>query len=386
MAKDIIAGQRLFVKLKRVRNRGSVLLGDFVKLVKHFWYLIVLVPLAFAAITVFYALMPENPEYEATAVLTPIDPSGTVSTSVMLSTARSVADDVLSSYTDSEIKVDASEEEVPAGMPASDNLIFCATGDNALECVSVVNALAAQVADSSRAIYAEIDADERKSADEELARRSELFESLKIDNPEQMAGLLSVTPSRSFAYCDFVVSEANEAVDVHAAKSPTRLVLFASLAGFFMALGIIILISLLRQPLISVEDIERLSGLTVLARVKKGSSADLLWVNASSHYGFVPSKVALVPLSRYSAMDSEIESLATSILSSCGKEGPADAVQIVECNASFNSASSVYAAKGADLTILCVRLWRDSAKGLREVLAERKIAAIAPMGIVVLSD
>ena len=100
----------------------------------------------------------------------------------------------------------------------------------------------------------------------------------------------------------------------------------------------------------------------------------------------MPSKVALVPLSRYSAMDSEIESLATSILSSCGKEGPADAVQIVECNASFNSASSVYAAKGADLTILCVRLWRDSAKGLREVLAERKIAAIAPMGIVVLSD
>lgn len=179
-------------------------------------------------------------------------------------------------------------------------------------------------------------------------------------------------------------------------SSMPKTVLAALLAGFFVAICIVIIIDVVKAPIKSRNDIEAVSNLSVIGTIPNLDRGERLLANIRFLREELPSVIAVVPvgLSGGTLTCAELSSAferagiaVTRIKGNPHAEGLnhtrlPGVVALVECAPLSQGMGAAYIAKEADMTILCASEWQDSCKALTFVVEELNFAKAKLGGVV----
>lgn len=193
-------------------------------------------------------------------------------------------------------------------------------------------------------------------------------------------------------------NEATYAVSTSPSIPKTALIAF--LAGLFLAICVVVLIDMIKSPIKSRVDIEETSNLPVIGTIPNRDRGERLLANIRFINDDQPETIAVVPVG-FSGGTLTCAELASAFehggVSTTRVKGNPHAqsfnvaalpeiVTIIECAPLSEGMGAVYIAKGADITILCVREWSDSRKELAAVVEELNFAKAKIGGVVFLTS
>ena len=357
-------------------------LTDLLKLVKRYWIVFLLVPLACVAIGAGSKM--GTTEYVASSTLVANDPSGLVSSDVLVSTAAPIAQNEaceIGRENDVEIEV----ESPVAGSIADKarSLTFTVTGKNREVCEAAANEVAQRSADSASAVFSELD----KDLDEKQAEKRDLaLEVLGKEDPNARALINTIVSDVDYSHCTFTVGET--AVKTTGGVS-SKLIAISLLVGIFLAFGLIVLIDMMRRPIMSRDGVEAISDLPILTWPEASEEGARLWANICFACDDAPSSVAIVPVKSEVAVTAADE-LCDAIrqdgrevaLRENGLAGlDRGSVSVGIFKPLSESVSTAYGAREAEVTVLCARLWKDDLTTLSATLKELAFSGAHVVGI-----
>lgn len=193
-------------------------------------------------------------------------------------------------------------------------------------------------------------------------------------------------------------NEATSAEDI--SPNIVKMAFMALLVGLFFAICFVVVIDMLRTPIKSKSDIESVSGLPVIGVIPNLDRGERLIANIRFIGEKTPSSIAVIPIGYTGAaltcaeLASAFEYSGVAVSRISGNphaEGFSHAtipgmVAIVECAPLSEGMGAVYIAKDTDITILCVSEWRDSRKALAAVMEELRFARAELGGVVFLTS
>lgn len=362
---------------------------DLCQLIRHYWKIAVVAPIAGALIAVLLSVgMP--PKYEATSSITMSDPSGNVTVANLLAVVSDLAQSRIAPY-----EIDGSDIDISSQLgtgAAAQTLTFTVEGSDGVECVELANSIASGVAADAKSVFEAL----------QEANEAGLADLSALNASEDVAAVLSgallqdvLGSSRTFEFCSFAVNEAIEAKDEGAGFS--ILVASGFIVGLFLAVAIIVVIDTVKRPIRGREELECALELPVL---NEGASADLgakLWANIQFSVGDAIDSVCLVPLDGDSAkvcadaLDSTLLQLGKSVQtyevgandSSIAGAEPNE-FSIYCCASISEGVGAAYCAHAALATVICARRWTDSLKSLESTVRELSMAKANVVGIALL--
>ena len=330
--------------------------------------------------------------YEASASITVSDPSDNVSATNMLAVVNDLVQSSVAPYS---VRDSAIEASVKIGTDISaQTLVLTIEAPDKEESLQLVNSIVTSVADEARATFDALqEANEEGLADLSALNTSE-------DVASVLSGSLlqnSLGSDLTFEFCSFMVNEAQDAEGVGAGKA--MMALEGLVGGLFLVLLILVVMDVVRVPIKSREEVEKLFGLPALNPRASGDLGEQLWANTQFATGKGVESVCLVPLSGNSA---EICAPSLRAAAEAAKSRavvfPVDPrekldlpetsgeVAIYQC-ASLNAGmGAAYCAHAASATVVCVRLWKDSLKTLESAMRELAIAKANVVGIAFLGE
>ncbi len=360
-------------------------LYELIKLMRHYWKLIVGVTLscAFAAALISLFVLPHK--YEASATITASDPSGTVPTSSLLAVANNLVQSEIEPYLTkgAEMEVSAQVDTSLASLP----ITITAEGSNEEECVEFVNAIASEATTKAIAVF---------QAFEEANKEGRVDLSV-LSDADDVAGVLSgsllqdvIGTDRTFEFCSFWVTEATHGEE--SGPGMAVLTLLAFFGGLLASILVVIGVDLVKKPIIGRKDVEELTSLPVLNGPFGGEAC--LWANVTFAAEGSPRSLAVVPLShapaqlwaerfvKASASAASFVVLEAAGQGPCGASSERDGAVVTVCPPLSDDAAAVYCAHDAQCTVVLARLWRDSLGELDEVLRELALAQANVIGVV----
>lgn len=370
-------------------GRKVLSLQSLIRLLQHYSKAIIAIVAAFvvAGVVVSFTVMP--PIYEAEATVTVSDPSGSVSTSNMLAIASSIANSEAFEKEDAENDL---EIIIEAGAPSAPQILSIKVqSPSEEECIAMANTLANSVAEKTEVLLSDL----------QNLHESSLTDLRALNNAEDVASVLSgsliqemLGSGETFEFCSFLVNEANGAES--AGLSLIAMIAASFFIGVLASIVMVAVIDGVRRPLRGKEDIVAISGLPIVEGAAGKDWGEGVWVNmALSDLPSPLESVCIAPIGSNEASEcvdalrSSFEALAngdcaTIFRSSCWceKENPT----VFSCNPLCESSMGVLKASDASATVVCVRLWRDSRKALKEALSQLRRARTTLVCIVVFSN
>lgn len=366
-------------------------LQDFKGMLKHYWILFLGLPLmlallAFAASSNF---LPQ--EYEATASVTALDPSGKTNSTSLVSVLK---------MTSNEVKQESNEQSdgdvalvVEMGTGANAQTVtFQATGVSREECLEVANAAANEAAVRAKSAFDDLE----KQYEESVQKRIESVASA-IDSEEDLAFLAqSVIGGTTYSLCSFIVDEAKEPMPVSPSK--TKSVLAGLFVGLFLAAVIVLVRDAYFHPIRSKSQIEDTTGLRVVAWPGVENRGDRLLAASYFSSDSDMKVVSLAPLgcgdcasiaeelvsaAELRGFESSMEVTQEWFLGRCEKT-PGNLIVRVGAPLS-QSVGSLFAYSQSDATFICVKEWVDRVDALEDAISELKMADARIAGIVLVS-
>lgn len=360
-------------------------LGRFVR---QYWKMVALVSaICMLAGGLTSSLLPTK--YEAIASITVSDPSNNVSAANMLAVVNDFVQDGIAAHTASDSRIEASATVGNGG--SSQTLFLTVKSQDSEECVRLANSIVDEAAAESKAIFAELQ-EESEAGLADLAA---------LNTADEVASVLSGTliqeslgTSRMFEFCTFLVSNA-------VAANGSKLGVAASstislIAGFMLAILILIIINALKRP---INDREELEGLVALPVLYEGSCSDIgdrLWANTRLSAKEQVSSICLVPLG-----DLCLAECAESLAHAIEKSGQSanvigvgcddhpsmvmkDGVCVYDCAPLKAGVEAIYCANEASATVICAYMWRDSIGDLERAVRELALIDACIVGVALL--
>lgn len=174
----------------------------------------------------------------------------------------------------------------------------------------------------------------------------------------------------------------------------------ALVIGLFIDLCVIVIIDMVKTPIKSRRDIENTTNLPILGSIPNRDRGERLLANIRFLSDGEPSSIAIVPSGLTGAsltcaeLTSAFEQAGHPVSRVTAKphaqgvnsfEVPG-VVSIIECPPLSEGMGAVYAARDADMTVVCAREWSDSRKQLLSIVDELKFAKANVGGIVFLGS
>ena len=178
-----------------------------------------------------------------------------------------------------------------------------------------------------------------------------------------------------------------------------KLIAIALVLGVFLSICALIVIDAIKQPIKSENDIVTLFDLPIIGRIPNRDRGEKLLANIRFLSEEPLNTIAVIPAGLTGAtltcaeLTSVFEHSGVAVSRTKGNphaEGFKSAalpgiLTIVECPSLSEGIGSVYIAKEADITILCVREWLDSRSSLSNMLDELHLAKANIIGVVYLA-
>lgn len=178
-----------------------------------------------------------------------------------------------------------------------------------------------------------------------------------------------------------------------------KLIAIALVLGVFLSICALIVIDAIKKPIKSENDIVTLFDLPIIGRIPNRDRGEKLLANIRFLSEEPLNTIAVIPAGLTGAtltcaeLTSVFEHSGVAVSRTKGNphaEGFKSAalpgiLTIVECPSLSEGIGSVYIAKEADITILCVREWLDSRSSLSNMLDELHLAKANIIGVVYLA-
>lgn len=347
---------------------------DVLKLVRHYIKMVVIVvvvcTLAGAGLGVAKAGL-GNAEYSAEAVLTISEPTATVAAGELMPLAQAIATNVVAENSNDGVTVSQTYDL------ASRTIAFTAVASSEAESIEAANNAARQTADETAALLQEM-ADQYRSE----IQSEESVEAKELDGTVTF-GLSERNRAAALEMVSFTVNDASQAASNSGKSTVVKYTLVGFLGGVFLALCIVIIIDFARTPLKDRSDVEKNFDLPVLAEGRASEIGSRVWASIQFTADKVPQSVCFLPVDR--SVASSIESaLAEAVIEASGALGGEVAVTV--CPALLDSMEGAYAARDADITVLCAMLWSNSLHEVAETLRELSLARANVGGIVLIAE
>lgn len=311
-------------------------LSDFMRLIRHYLKMVIVVPIVCVVLTIFVLLV-APPTYVAQATLL---------TNGDIALIGGYAQNEAAVFSQNDITV-TSETDV-----AYRTITVEAEGKDYGGCIAAVNAVVLATA----ADYRQVDTTSAVTTNEATTAES-------------------LTPSIP------------------------KTALVALFAGLFLAVFIVVIIDLVKAPIKSRRDVESTADLPVIGTIPDIDRGERLLANIRFSSDEPVTTIAVIPtgLTGATLTCAELTSAfehsgvpVTRIHGNPHAEGfnhvpMPGIVTIVECASLSEGMGAVYIAKETDLTILCVNEWNDSRKKLANVVEELTFAQVNIAGVVLLS-
>ena len=313
-------------------------LGDLVKLLYRNLKLLIILPVAFAIVSVGWSVLTQG-SYTAIASFI---------TSGNLALAQGLASQESMSYSNSDIKVSCSSDS------AIKQVMISATGSDSATCIDTANKVS-----------------------EEAVKKYKTADANVIVSTSEASYAQSNTPSL------------------------LKTVLLAVFAGIFVAICVIVFLDVLKSPIKSRTNAESDSGLPVLGNVPSSEGRERLLANLQFRCGKRPSAIAVVPVGVATTAPVVARELASALESADVRvklvKGsphakkfqvtvPPDAAIVVSCEPLSVGMGAAYIAHNADVTVLCISEWTDTRKQLLSTIRELELAKANVAGIAYLPE
>lgn len=346
---------------------------DVLKLVRHYIKMVVAVvvicTLAGAGLGVVKADL-GNAEYTAEAVLTISEPTATVAAGELMPLAQAIATNVVAENSSDGVAVSQKYDL------AARTISFTAVANSEVESVEAANSAARQTADETAALLQEMANQYRSEIQvEESAEAKELDGAVAF-------GLSERNRAAALEMVTFTVNDASQAASNSGKSTAVKYALVGFLGGVFLALCIVIIIDLVRVPLKGRDDIEKNFDLPILAEGCAAGIGGRLWANIQFAADKAPQSICLLPVHKLvvAPIETALVGAIAKMPASSGGEIAVEAYPALGDNM-----EGAYAARDADVTVLCAALWDDSLCDVADSLRELGLAQADVCGIVLVT-
>lgn len=354
-------------------GRGTVDIRSFAAVMRRFWPILVCAPVLCAVLAgLAYTGGVISRTYTATASLSAIDPSSTVSQANMSAILNSFAQSAPEEVDGSSGKLSVA---YGSGLTAQ-TLLFEAESNDPETSVALANEAAFATCDSLKAYFQNLIEQTNDYDPSEGLIDSDI-------NPDILNYRALLNRKPTFEFCRINVTPAENAQS--SGWGLSKIVLVALGGGLVGTAGVLCLIDMVKRPIKSRRDLDGLD-VPVLAVGDNEASAERVWANVTARYGVSPSSVCLV-----SVKGQKPCALAEGLASVVGKtvervfdtDAPAmPAVDVRACASFQDSADTILVSRYADVTVLVVRPWENTRADVDAALREAATAKANIAGIV----
>lgn len=368
-------------------------LRNLCELVKHYWRLVGFLSIAsaLAIMLVYVAVVPNK--YEATSSVTVSDPSGNVSSASMLAVVSSLAQSETEQYNTENSTVSVTLQPSVTGRPQTFGITVESSSQD--ECVALSNSIASSVAEGATELFAGL----------QEANEGSLSSLNALTDADDAAAVLSgsllqdvLGSSRTFEFCSFMVNESVEAQSVSVGM--VSLALLSLLCGLFIAVFVVVIIDAIKMPVRNRQDVEDALGAPVLCDGDFDENwGERLWANIQFVTCTSIESLCVIPSGEAASADECSAALRSAIQASekrdvviqkdtrleSSDDASSESICIYECTPLDSSVWAAYCAHDASATIVCVRMWGDGRRSLRETMRQLSLAKANVVGAALLS-
>lgn len=203
----------------------------------------------------------------------------------------------------------------------------------------------------------------------------------------------------SFSAQTFKVATASAAKDV--SQSPFKTALIALFAALFVVICGIVVWDMIRRPIKNKDNLEEVAQAPVIGQLSTRDHGEKLFANVRFVAKDALNTVCIVPVDDPSASRQVAEEIygTASMLGINTEMFKADPhaeylytdtaladLNLVDCAPLSQGMGAAYLSRNADVVILAVRQWSDSAKEIEAIINEFSIAKVELDGVVLLSE
>lgn len=357
-------------------------LSEICKLIRHYVVIFSVVVLMGALIGLAFGyvnVLRSGEAFTAKAILTVSEPTGFVSADELMPLTEAVATNALAEddFADADISLEYDLKER--------TLVFNAKAATKDESIALANAAAARTAELTDSILQKLAVQSWDEGETSQTQRNanEQSASLSRSDINRALALESVV---------FTVNDATDSSSQSGIKGMLKYGVVGLFAGLFLAICIVVVIYLVRDPVWDRDEIEEHFDVPVLVDGPSEQLGRQLWANIQFAYeGDTPSSVCLLPVAKTEIAGVE-QQLSDAILGwsldmeEAKEKGYNDSDNVVlsACAPLSEDVNAVYIAHMADVTVVVVKKWQDSMKQLADVLRQLSLAKANIAGIVLL--
>lgn len=360
--------------------------SDLITLLRHYWRLVVALPVALSLAALCYTAM-QPVQYSATAKLVLNDPTGQIGAASLMAAVSPLAQEAVSESSNEDVRLDVIMPKVDASMPDAQTISFIATSDSSNACVSTANEAVHAVASRAQALFEELDG----QVSEELEY---ILRAVDSQTAEVLLPYLLSVRDESYAHCSAYVFDATSAIKD--GSNGAKYVIAAFCGGLFAAICFILLRDAVRMPLRSTTDItnrglrvlsyypDEAFGERTLVGLKLGSSATIDSVVFTS----LDAGDAKAPAGAFkqTVLEKGVEQQSDCLSINEALEASSSTIDVIVCDPVSSSVETLQASSRSDCVVICVRLWSDTAAALQESVTEMETVGAHIGGIVIVTN
>lgn len=313
---------------------------DLGRLIKRYWYIVVIIPVVCSVVCAAYLMSTKKPEVIQYTAQSTIVVNSQVNTVVGLAQNNATL-----------AKAEHKDASIAAAVASgTTNIVVTVSSQDEYE----AKALAEEIANAT------------------LSQAQILFAPDRInDNVIEFDALILDT------------TESSTSGNSQEKSNTLKYVLVSLVAGLFVGIFIVVLIDLIRRPVISISNIQEITDLPLLDQfpLKDDGSRLLANIRFAAQQNNLNS-ICLIPVgdNDYS------ELIETALVEAFKAENDSEAILAISSYESLNSnMNGAYGSQKAQATILIVQQWADSLKQLESTVAELQLARATVVGFVFIS-
>lgn len=353
-------------------SKGKALsLSYLLKIARHYYLRIVAVLVVFLLASTAYGVVKvalSDDVYVAKASLTVSEPTGTLIASELIPFVTAIADNL--AYVE-----DDTDSVVVASDVAKRTISFSASAPTEEESIELANSIAQSTIEAARFELSDLAS---RYKDEVYAGHLEL--SGNAGSIYTLSPIDEKNSAAAYATVSMVVNEATVAENELGARSLGKDAVIGLVVGLFVVCCGVLVFALARTPVTGKDELESCFGIPVLSEMTESSPGERLWANIQFAEGERPRSMCLLPVE-----GADIGELAKQVQAAaqCSQlSETSDSVDIIACESLANDAQVIYQVHEADVTVLCLVVWKDSMKRVAATVNELELAHANVVGMV----
>ena len=356
---------------------------DVLRLVRHYLKLCVVVVAIctlFGGVVGLSRTLMGHAEYSARAVLTVSEPTATVSANELMPLVEATANNVIVSIAREGISV-TQEYDL-----SSRSITFTAVAASEKASINAANDAASQTAEQMKLLLSEMAQQyrARQTTGEDRSSLSDEYTTVQMLDRDRATALEAVS---------FTINDASQAAANSGKSTLVKFVIVGLLGGVVLAICIVVSMGLVKEPIKTRGDIERISALPLLADGLDNDFYRRLWANIQFAANTEPRSICLVSVGGVDADTVEKrlrdvilhEGMQLQLTDESDGRGHEYEPTILSGQALATDVSIAFGARRAEVTVVLVKCWIDSSRQLEATLRELEIAGARVAGFALFS-